>query len=154
MTAADKASAAAVQAYQERVSGVRTPCEEILATLVFGPDGGLVGDRNGPQVPGQLARGVVSARYSLIRAPVLAIFAVPRSAAAFLPFVDWTDTTQARKARRNFDDWIRGTDTERQRLIGALPQAHVALLDGANHYLFLSHADTTQALIDAFLDPH
>jgi pimeloyl-ACP methyl ester carboxylesterase len=151
MTAADEASATAVQAYQERISGVRTPCEEIQATLIFGPDGRLAGDRNGRHVPRQLGRGVVSARYSLIRAPVLAIYAVPRSVATFLPFVDWTDTTQARKARRNFDDWIRGTGTERERLSAALPQARVVSLVGAHHYVFLSHGDSTQALMEAFL---
>ncbi len=151
MTDADEASRAAVQAYQARVSGVRTPCEEIEAMLRFGPDGRVAGNRSGPKVPGQLARGVVNAQYSLIRAPVLAIYAVPNSIEEFLPYVDWDDATQARKARRNFDDWIRGTGTERDRLAAALPQAQVVSLPGAHHYLFLSHPDTTQALMDAFL---
>ena len=151
MAPADEASLEAVQAYQRRVSGVRTPCEELRATLVFGPDGRLAGDRNSARVPGQLARGVVNAQYSLIQARVLAIYAVPNSIEEFLPYVDWNDTTQARKARRNFDDWIRGTGTERERLAAALPGAEVVSLPGAHHYLFLSHPDTTRALMEAFL---
>jgi AcrR family transcriptional regulator len=131
-----------------------TLIKEIHATLVFGPNGRLAGSRNGAQVPGQLGRGVVSARYSLVQAPVLAIYAVPSSVATFLPFVDWNDATQARKARRNFDDWIRGTGAERERLTGALPAAQVVSLVGAHHYVFLSHPDTTQALMEAFLERH
>jgi len=80
MTAADSASPEALREYNYRSNGVRLTMGEILSVAVFGPDGHYLRDITPPQVDAAILRGLEHPRYSRIRAPALAFYAVLDSA--------------------------------------------------------------------------
>jgi pimeloyl-ACP methyl ester carboxylesterase len=155
MTARDSSSVAAVQSYMRRTMGQVIPCDEVLATFRFGPDGTLDAARLPiDSTAGKLFQGLVPAAFGALRTPVLAIYGNPDSVEQMFPFATAADSANAATAKRAFERWRRALSDQRAAFRRSAPQARVEVLDGVPHYLFLAAPDEVERLMRDFLRLH
>ena len=150
MKAADASSPGAVQAYILATYGVRLPEAEIRATHVFDVPGGLLRRGTPDSIAVALLRGTVPPRYAAVRAPALAIYA-PCDSTRFTYWgrLDETSRASARGFLVRTTPWCDAAVARFRRGVG---HSRVVELPGANHYVFLSNADTVVAEMRAFLE--
>ena len=98
-----------------------------------------------------LQRGAAPSAFDRIAAPVLALWASPRSAENQYPYSRSLDSSGRARLRASFDQQqiVRRAhlDVFRQLVAGA----RVVLVPGARHFLFLSHGPPVAAAMRAFL---
>ena len=155
MTARDSSSVAAVQLYMRRTMGQVIPCDEVLATFRFGPDGALHAARLPvDSTAGKLFQGLVPAAFGALRTPVLAIYGNPDSVEQMFPFATDADSANSAAAKRAFERWRRALSDQRAAFQRAAPHARVEVLNGVPHYLFLAAPDEVERLMRDFLRMH
>lgn len=149
-TADDLASPGSVRAYVARTI-VPLPEAEIRATRVFGSDGRFQRQVTPPAILSAVATMVEHPDYSGVLAPVLSINAIMLTPRQLL---NGRYDMACAEARAVFDRIFAISQptaaAQRNAFRVALPQATVLDLEGANHYVFISHRDRVLDAINAF----
>lgn len=151
MTSADSASSRGVQAYLSRYLGARLPIEEVRFIARFDENARFSGPATPDAITASILAGVSAPVYEEITAPVLAIYAVPNTPEDYFPYYsNWTtaDRATADRAFQVFAWWERN---EIARLRRAMPAATVIVMEGANHYVFLTAPDVVEDAMRRFL---
>jgi len=151
MTAADSASPTAVEAYFARTGGVRTPEADFRAVTRFDSAGRYVGDATPDSLALLMTRHLSAPAYHRLQCPSLAIYVVPDSAGALVPWYARLDSAGRADAERHFPvsrAWQQASIKEYQR---SAPFPHVVEIHNADHYVFLSNRIETLHAIRAFV---
>jgi hypothetical protein len=150
-TADDLASPGSVRAYVARTV-VPLPEAETRVTRVFGSDGRFQRQVTPPAILSAVATMVEHPDYSGVLAPVLSINAIPLTPRQLLNGRYDIAGAEARAVfDRIFAIWQPTAAGQRNAFREALPQATVLDLEGANHYVFISHRDRVLDAITAFI---
>jgi len=145
--AADRASFGAFQAWSGRTMGIAIPEAETRQIYKPGDDGGVGYPRSPPLVSPAILAGFK--KYTEIRAPALAIYAVPKAEAPWLKDAD----PKVRSASQAFTDKVDAlTEKQVKAFEDGVPSAKVVRLAKANHYAFLSNEADVLREMRAFLD--
>jgi pimeloyl-ACP methyl ester carboxylesterase len=89
--------------------------------------------------------------YESVRAPVLAIYAVYQTPAQLIPRYDTADAETRLAMKQIFEMWRPFAKAQRDALRTRLPGARVDEIEGASHYVFISHRDRVLRDIRDFL---
>ncbi len=153
-TGRDRASADAARDYLARIYGVRWPVGEIAATRVFDSRGRWVRDATRGSTNAQVMRGECAPRWSEVRAPALALYAVDRSEDRDFAWIRTilvgrgNARLRANRYRAAQARWEAG---QRHVFARELRTARVIEVPDASHYLFLSHPVQVEREMRAFL---
>ena len=127
------------------------PEAEIRATRVFGSDGQFLR----PVTPERILRAVAAMvehpHFESIRAQILAIYAVCKTPAQLVPRYNIADRETRQALDQIFDMWQPFAKAQRNLLRKSVPQARVDEIDGASHYVFISHRERVLLKTRAFL---
>ncbi len=154
-TSAERASFKGYSNYLERLYGVRWPESEVRVTRWFDAAGTFLRDGTPARINFAIARGEIEMAYEHVTAPTLAVYAVNRSVERDYPWIRRMTIgrgkaqLQAEKASRADRSWEAAG---RRHLHVAMPRARVVELHDASHYVFISHADTVEREMRAFLE--
>jgi non-heme chloroperoxidase len=142
-TDADLTSFSTFRAWQTRSQGVEFPEAEARQIVETGPDGHIAHARTQPAIAQAIRAG--QQRFTEIRVPILAIYAIPHSfGAAFSKLSD--------RERSQIEADETGTlGAIAEAFQRGLPSAHVVRLH-ANHHLFLSNQQDVLREINSFID--
>ena len=152
MTRADSSSVAAVKAYYERTDGVRMLEGDARAVFRFDSAGRFIfEDSLAKRMIGRLLGHLPSPAYQRLRCPSLAIYAVPDSAGAAVPWYTLLDSARRAQADRLLpvlQAWSRASRTQYRH---NAPLAHIVEIHNAHHYVFESNRAETLHAIRAFV---
>lgn len=151
MTAADSASPAALEAYLQRTGDVRHPEADLRATTRFDSTHRYEGDLTPDSLALLVTRHLSPPAYQHIKCRSLAIYAVPDSAGALIPWYAQLDSIGRADAKRYFpvsQAWQRAAMRQYEH---NAPLAQIVEIHNANHYLFLSHRAQTLSALRTFL---
>jgi len=152
MTSADSASVAAVKAYYERTDGVRMLAGDARAVFRFDSAGRFVfEDSLAKKMIGRLLGHLSPPAYQRLTCPSLAIYAVPDSPGALVPWYTLLDSAGRAQADRLLplmQAWNRASRTQYRQ---NAPLAHIVEIHNAHHYVFESNRAQTLSAIRAFL---
>jgi pimeloyl-ACP methyl ester carboxylesterase len=150
MAPEDTLTPAGAMAYQRRTVGYSLPEDELRAMYVYAADGTVR-----PAVPEWVARGIVEGAshpgYARIHARALGIFAersTPRQEFWWYPRMSDGDQAVARAYVRAMLPVRRAA---RAQFALEMANSRVAVVQGATHFVFLSHPDETERLMREFL---
>ncbi len=143
---ADRASFAAFQAWYQRTNGLKLPESEIRQLFAARPDGGIGVPRSQPRV--SLAITAAFKKYTAIRAPVLAIFAIPHDTP---PWVANANAETQAKYRTFNDQFGALAEKQVQAFEDGVAGARVVRIANANHYVFISNEAEVLREMRAFL---
>jgi pimeloyl-ACP methyl ester carboxylesterase len=132
---ADLASFAAYQSWLKRITGVTIPEAELRQTMDSGPNGTVGKSRTSPKVQEAILSG--TRKYSEIRVPVLAIYAVPSYDGTWLD--DSQDPTLHAAAETYIAHARMATEKQAKSFEDGVPSAHVVRLSGGHHLVFASN---------------
>jgi pimeloyl-ACP methyl ester carboxylesterase len=153
-TPSELASPAGVRAFVARTL-ILMPESEIRASRVFGPDGRFLRAATPDRILGAVANVVEHPNYESTRAPVLSIYAVPRTPVQLIPAhktsYEAGDLQTRQVLDRIFEIWKPAAKAQRDRFRRTVPHARVVELHGASHYLFISHPQSVLREVRAFL---
>jgi non-heme chloroperoxidase len=141
-TPADRATFAAFRSWQSRVQGVTMPEAELRQVFESTPDGQVGKQHPSSAVPQAIWAG--EQKYTDIRVPTLAIFALPHDLG---PAANYDPA--ARAAVEAMD--VATTGAQAKAFEGGVPGARVVRLPNANHFIFLSNAADVLREMRAFL---
>jgi non-heme chloroperoxidase len=145
--AADRASLAAYQIRNKKINGVTVPDADIRQMIDITPDGHVGKSRTPPAVFAAIQAGMQ--KYTDIRVPALAIFAMPHELG---PWFLTNDDPAVRTAAEAFlvqDAAL--VEKQAKAFASGIPSAKVVRLPGANHYVFISNKAEVLREINAFL---
>jgi pimeloyl-ACP methyl ester carboxylesterase len=146
-TTADRASFTAMLDWYQHSNGIRPPEAEVRQTFIATPEGHVGMSRTPLKVPPAIIAGFK--KITDIRAPVLAIFAIPKAQAPWLKDAD----PPVREAVQTFMGKMDAlTEKQVNEFEHSVPGAKVVRLANANHYIFLSNESDTLREMRAFLD--
>jgi pimeloyl-ACP methyl ester carboxylesterase len=152
MTSADSASVAAVKAYYERTDGVRMLDGDARAVFRFDSAGRFVfEDSLAKRMIGRLVGHLAPPAYQRLTCPSLAIYAVPDSPRAAVPWYTLLDSAGRAQAERllpRLQAWSRASRTQYRQ---NAPLAHIVEIHNAHHYVFESNRAETLHAIRAFV---
>ncbi len=144
--AADRATFGAFQAWSQRTTGIAIPEAETREVYKPGDDGGVGFPRSPMHVSPAIMAGFK--KYTDIRAPVLAIYAIPKAQAPWLKDAD----PKVRSAYQAFMDQVDAlTEKQVKEFENGVPGAKVVRLPNANHYVFLSNEADVLREMNTFL---
>lgn len=144
--AADRASFAALRDWNERNSGNRFPESEFRQLFAARPDGGVGFPRGRLKASQDIFAGFK--KYTAIRAPILAIFAIPHSDPPWLA----TAKDDVREKTHAFNQPFTALAEKQVKAFEeGLPGAHVVRIPNANHYVFLSNEADVLREMRAFI---
>ncbi|HXK39723.1 MAG TPA: alpha/beta hydrolase [Candidatus Paceibacterota bacterium] len=153
-TTSELASPAGMRAFVARTV-IRMPESEIRATRIFHPDGRFLRQVTPDRILAAVAGTVEHSNYESIRAPMLAIYAVPSTPVQLIPRYkgryEAGDEETRRVLDRIFDMWKPAAKAQRDQFRRAVPHARVVELHGASHYIFISHQEQVLREVKAFL---
>jgi non-heme chloroperoxidase len=141
-TADDLASFAALRGWMLRVQGIAAPEAELRQQMEARPDGSVGKSRDHSAAASAILAG--EQKYSVIRTPVLAIFANPRKPGPFA-----YNTPAERAAAVAWE--TQGINGVANGFQTGVPSAHVVQMPQANHYVFLSNEAEVLREMRAFL---
>ena len=141
---ADLASFSALRSWFTRNQGYTPPEAELRATRESHPDGGVGASRTPPRVPQAIIAG--SQKYRDLRAPVLAIYAIPHDRGPW--FRDF-GSVEMRAAYDSSDASV--SEAQAKALEAGVPNARVVRLARANHYVFVTHEADVLREMRAFI---
>ena len=142
-TSADEASFQAWQAWQQKVYGYAMPEGELRQLHKTTPDGHVVGSLTAnPAISQAILEG--QQKYSDIRVPVLAIFAMPHDLG---PYSHGDPSARAASDARE----MVAVGRFAKAFESGVPSARVVRLPNANHYVFLSNEVDVLREINTFL---
>lgn len=151
MTAADSASPEGVRRYEARVYGVTLPIGWICTTVRFDSAGRFAGQDTPDSVYTAIISQTLRPPYERIRAPILAFYAVQRSARDLYTWYD-AMTPAARAAADSVFDILHPWELQQIALLRrSVPSARVVVVPGANHYVFISNEAEVERAMRAFL---
>jgi hypothetical protein len=132
--------------WYQRANGIRPPEAEVRQTFLATPEGHVGMTRTPLKVPPAIMAGFK--KITDIRAPVLAIFAIPKAPAPWLQDAD----PPVRAMVQTFMEKIDAlTEKQVKEFENGVPGAKVVRLANANHYIFLSNEADTLREMRAFL---
>ena len=140
----DLASYATYRTWAERVNGYIVPESEIRQIRAVA-DSGAIGDRRRPPDSVQQAIYKGWMRFTDIKAPALFIFASPHDLGPWIKDVP-EQTPVAAFRQADAEDVAQ----QARRVERGIPQAEVARLPNANHYVFITQREDVLRLIDGF----
>jgi pimeloyl-ACP methyl ester carboxylesterase len=142
----DRSSFAAFRDWNERTNGTHFPESEVRQLFAARPDGGVGLPRTPPKVSQDIFAGF--RKYTEVRAPILAIFAVPHSDPPWLA----SAKDDVREKIKTFNQQF-GALAEKQvkAFADGLPNAHVVRIPNANHYVFMSNEADVLPEMRAFI---
>jgi non-heme chloroperoxidase len=150
-TTNDLATLEAYSRYVTTVRAVTFPIAEIKATTKFAANGAFSGSVTPPAIGEQHLMGVESPAYARVKAPALGIHAVPVKVSDVIPW--FTPTNPDWPAAQGLLEGVVAPFNKQQReqfqtqLVGS----KVFGIEGANHYVFLSHPDQVERETRNFL---
>lgn len=150
-TAADNASVEAYQGYQKRIGEAPFPAEEIRNMYEINPDGSVGKNRTPPYVAGEIGIGAIAKNYDGIKAPVLALIAVPLPPAEKWKNRTAKDEDERRASDRSDEILMEYLHRWENKLKAASPKARIVEFPGAHHYIFLSEESAVLKEISSFL---
>lgn len=133
--AGDLASFTAYQSWLKGIAGVTVPEAEIRKTMVSGPNGGALK----PRAPFWIQEAVIAGmkKYTDIRVPALAIYAVPSYLGT------WLDNTRDPAVRASADAFFArmrlSMEKQAKAFENGVPGARVVRLSGGHHLVFISN---------------
>ena len=143
---ADLASYGALSRWWARVYGFPLPESEFRQSWESSSDGRVTKRRD---FPGGALLMAGMKKYTGIRAPVLAIFANPHSQGAW---VDNNPDPNVQEAAKAYSAALSAlTERQLKAFEDGVPSAHVVVLVGANHYVYLSNEGDVLREMWAFL---
>jgi non-heme chloroperoxidase len=135
-------------------SEILLPESEIRATRVFGSDGRFVRDVTPDRILVALAKMVEHPNYAGIRSPMLSIYAVYTSPTQLLPrYANAAPGTRA-TIDEIFGIWQLAAHAQRDLFRQRVPTARTVEIEGASHYVFISHQGRVLRAMQDFLSPH
>lgn len=151
-TAADNASVAAYQAYQERKGEAPFPADEIRNMYELNADGSVGRDRTPAYVSEEIGIGSIAKDYRGMHVPALALIAVPLP-----PTEKWKkrppkSEEEQRDSDRSDEILMEYIHRWENNLKSADALAWVVELRGAHHYMFLSEEGQVLQEIKSFLE--
>ena len=142
----DLASFRALQKYNLRVLGFTFPEGELHQQWNSTPDGRVGKQRD---FPGYAILMAGMKKYAAIPVPALAIFANPHAQGT------WVDTNTDPKVRKSASDYSAAlkvlTESQTKAFANGVPTAHVVVIPGAHHYIYLSNEPDVLREMHAFL---
>jgi pimeloyl-ACP methyl ester carboxylesterase len=139
-------------AYQHRTLGFAFPQAELRAISRYGP-GRRVTNPVPTFVREALAEGSRRLGSARVSVPTLGIFAERATVEQEFWWASQMHRPERILAQVYVDAMLEARRAARDRFARALPQAQVAVVPGAQHFVFLSHPDQTERLIRAFVQP-
>ena len=146
-SAIDSAGFAAYQAWFKRINGIAFPEAEFRQMMESAPNGSVGKTRTPPSVPMAILAGM--RKYTDIRAPVLAIYAVPHDLGPWLN--DNKDPAMRTAAEAFSANDVAWTEKQAKAFEDGVPSARVIRLPRANHVVFLSNEADVLREMRAFL---
>jgi non-heme chloroperoxidase len=143
-------SPASVRASVARAE-ILMPESEIRATRIFGPDEQFLRPVTPDPIVRAVAKMVEHPDYRSIRAQMLAIYAVYETPAQLVPRYNIADQQTRQALDQIFDIWQTFAKAQRDYFRKSVPQARVDEIDGASHYVFISHRERVLRDTRAFL---
>ena len=150
-TADDNASVEAYQTYQRRIGEAPFPAEEIRNMYEINPDGSVGKNRTPPYVPEEIGIGAIAKDYHGIKAPVLALIAVPPPPAEKWKNRAAKDEDERRASDRSDEILMEYIHRWENKLKAANSKARIVEFPGAHHYIFLSEESAVLKEISSFL---
>ncbi len=145
----DTGSAWSWTLWAERLSGPGYPEAEVRAVLRFDANDRFIGSSSSSDWLKRLDAGTRHVDLSRIRAPVLAIYAVPGSAEVMLPYWQTLDASGRDRAQKMYlaiSSVLARLGTE---FVEKVAHARVVKVPGARHYIFLTHpGEATHAMLE------
>lgn len=146
-SAADLASFTAYQAWFKRIIGIEPPEAELRQMMESAPDGSVGRSRAPSSIPQAVQSGMK--KYSDIRVPVLAIYAIPHDLGPWLKNnEDPAVRAEAEAFSAREQTW---TEKQAKALEDGVPSARVIRLPNANHVVFISNETAVLGEMRAFL---
>lgn len=146
----DRASFLALQRWNTRVFGITPPEAELRNGYETTSDGGVGQYRQAEGAWTAVLEGVRKPEYSRIQVPAFAIYAAPRSERDVPPWLRTEDPTKLAALDRAYRLGVAA----RARAINEFQRARnskVVVLQGADHYVFLSNEDDVLREVRAFM---
>ena len=151
MTEADSASVSGVRNYWLGTYGILYPETEIRAMYTFHTDGRLKQQVTPATIPSAILMGVEHPGYKNVKAPALAFYAIWDSVTDWCPFYSSLDSVNHANADRFHQAIIEWNRIERERFRRDVKNGRVIEIQGARHYIFISHAKEVAKEMRAFL---
>jgi len=152
MTSADSASVAAVKAYYERTDGVRMLDGDARAVFRFDSAGRfLFEDSLAKRMIGRLVGHLGPPAYQRLTCPSLAIYAVPDSPRAAVPWYTLLDSAGRAQADRLLPLLQACSGASRTQYRQNASLGHIVEIHNAHHYVFESNRAETLHAIRAFV---
>lgn len=148
---ADYASFQSVKSFLLRTSGVSMPDEELRHLMVFGNDGRYLRHVTPATIDALILAGVQRPDYKNIKCPALSIYSVPTVITQIFPFYPSLDADGKKKAEVSFGIYQKYAKEQRDLFAKEVQKGVVKGVDGANHYVFISHPVETEKFIRDFL---
>ena len=152
MRTADSASADALRAYIERVSGVAVPKSEILATSRFDASGRLLGSITPDSLEGRLLEASRTPRYDRVQCRSLGIYAGYDSAADLFPYYAELDSAGRRQADAAFKPF-KELAAKSETLFRQSGRNEVVEVRHSKHYVFVQRPTEVARAMRRFLTP-
>lgn len=139
--------------FAERVSGPGYPEAEVRTIQTFDGSGTYLRPGNIDSLQSRLDRGIARVDFQQLRAPVLAIYAVPGTAETMFPYWAALDSASRERARTSYLAVRTLLDRLRVQFQRYVPHARVVVIPGARHYVFLTHPGEVEHAMLEFLVP-
>lgn len=135
----DRGTVADWTLYGERSSGAGFPESEVRAMFRVGDDGIVQGSATAPETLRAMLDGIESAPLAKIRAPTLAIYAMPTSAEVMYPSWYAFDDSARRRGHTVYTAVSAEHAMQRARFKREVAGSRQVIIRGARHYVFLTH---------------
>jgi pimeloyl-ACP methyl ester carboxylesterase len=142
---------AEVARWMATFAGPGYPESEVRATSRLDARGELSEPLVTDSAQQRLMRGTTPAELHRIHAPVLAIYAVPRTPAEKYPWIGELDREERALVEARFAVEARILGRQRERFRSEVPSATVVEVPGGRHYVFLTHPELVAARMREFL---
>jgi pimeloyl-ACP methyl ester carboxylesterase len=139
--------------FAERVSGPTFPEAEVRAIYAFDARGNYLRPVNLDSLQLRLDRGVAPIDFNQLRAPTLAIYAVPGAVETMFPYWATLDSAARGRAQTSYGAVRALLDRLRAQFQRDVPQARVVVIPGARHYVFLTDPGEVEHAMLEFLVP-
>lgn len=145
--AADRASLAAYQIRNKKINGVTVPDSDIRQMIDIAPDGHVGKSHTPPAVFAAIQAGMQ--KYTDIRVPALAIFAMPHDLGPW--FLNNDDPAVRAAAEAFLVQDAALVEKHAKAFANGIPSAKVVSLPRANHYVFISNKAEVLREMNIFL---
>jgi pimeloyl-ACP methyl ester carboxylesterase len=138
--------------WAERLSGPGYPEAEVRAVLRFDAQDRFVESTSITDWLKRFERGVQRVDLGRIRAPVLAIYAIPGSAEVMVPWWQTLDASGRDRARKMYSTISNVSARLSSDFREQVASARAVVVPGARHYVFLTHpGEVTHAMLEFLL---